>query len=230
MLHADAIRHQYGDHLVLNNVHLTLPGGTLGILAGYNGSGKTTLLRCLAGWTRPQAGTVEINGVVLLEDDRRYRQQVILVPDTPDFYDELTAWEHLQLVSQLHGIADWHNRAVDLLEAFHLEYQYKAYPFTFSRGMRYKLALAMAMLVQPPLLLLDEPFGPLDPDSALILYDLLREMRDAGSSVLLSAHTLPETVQPDHYFILDQGSLTHHLADGDETLLDLLRVDSQERV
>lgn len=208
MLTATNLTYQYGPHLVLSNLTLHLEPQKLAILVGRNGAGKSTLLRCLAGWVQAHDGTIEINGVSLQRNERQFRQQVILVPDTPDFYDELTAWEHLQLTAQLHRVADWQTRAADLLQRFHLSEHSTAFPFTFSRGMRYKLALCLALLVRPPLLLLDEPFGPLDATSVRELWEMLQSYRVTGGSVLFSSHALPTGEQPDQILWMQDQQLT----------------------
>jgi ABC-2 type transport system ATP-binding protein len=208
MLTVNNLKYQYGPHVVLSDLALQLEQRTVAILVGRNGAGKSTLLRCLAGWLQADDGTIEINGVSLQRDERAFRQQVILVPDTPDFYDELTAWEHLQLTAQLHRVPDWQPQAVELLQRFHLSEHRTAFPFTFSRGMRYKLALCLALLVNPPLLLLDEPFGPLDAPSVHYLWEMLQAYRDVGRSVLFSSHALPAGEQPDKILFLQNQQVT----------------------
>ncbi len=208
MLSVTNLTYQYGANTVLSNLSFDLRDGTLTALVGRNGAGKSTLLRCLAGWTVPEDGSVAIDGRALRRRDQGYRDQVVLVPDTPDFYDELTAWDHLQLVSQLHHVADWQARSLALLEQFQLDDQRLAFPFTFSRGMRYKLALCMAFVVQPPLLLLDEPFGPLDSLASRLLWRLLRDYSAAGRSALFSSHILPDDGRPDLFLLLHRQQVT----------------------
>ncbi|HOG47250.1 MAG TPA: ABC transporter ATP-binding protein [Anaerolineae bacterium] len=188
-------------------VSFEVAAGELVALVGRNGAGKSTLLRCLAGWSAPAAGHVRILGLGSREHERELRRYVTLVPDTPSFYDELTAWEHVQLVAQAHRLQGWQEKARALLERLDLWPGRGAYPFTFSRGMRYKLALCLALTVQPRLLLLDEPLGPLDPLSAEMLWRLLMEQRAAGAGIVLSSHQLPPQAEPDRYLILERGAL-----------------------
>ncbi|MCB9451199.1 MAG: ABC transporter ATP-binding protein [Anaerolineaceae bacterium] len=207
MLLVDHLTYQYSTQVVLKDVSLQLSQHQIGLLVGQNGAGKSTLLRCLAGWTRVDNGTVTVNGISCRNQDRVFRQQVIFVPDTPDFYDELTGWEHLQYIAQLHHVPQWQANTENLLRQFHLWEQREAFPFTYSRGMRYKLALCMAFLVNPPLLLLDEPFGPLDALAARTLWEQLRRRADDHSGILLSSHTIPEHGRPDVLFHLHNGQV-----------------------
>lgn len=208
VLVAEGLRYSYGNHQVLDGVSLEIDEASVVALIGVNGAGKSTLLRGLAGWAPLQKGEVHINGKSLRTQERAVRQQVIFVPDTPDFYDSLTAWEHLQFVAQLHGVEDWEELAEELLEDFQLDGQEDAYPFAFSRGMRYKLALSMALMIKPALLLLDEPFGPLDALSSELLWQQLQAIREDGRTVLFSTHALLETQMPDEYLMMRDGLIT----------------------
>lgn len=215
-LQVAGVRYSYATQPVLAGVSFRLYGGEIAALIGRNGAGKSTLLRCIGGWTRPDAGRIVVDTVALLEREREARRVVTLVPDTPAFYDDLTAWEHLRFIAQAHRIAGWQPAADTLLERFGLANSRDATPQTFSRGMRYKLALCLALLTEPRLLLLDEPFGPLDPVSAEALWDILAETAEGGAAILLSSHQLPADALPDRYLVLEQGEL---LADGDPATL-----------
>jgi ABC-2 type transport system ATP-binding protein len=206
LLSATGVCYAYNAEPAVSDVTLEVRAGELVVLVGRNGAGKSTLLRCLAGWLRPLPGEVRVLGLPLATAERAVRQKVILVPDTPTFYDELTAWEHLGFYAQAHRLAGWEASAGKLLHRFGLWSARRSYPFTYSRGMRYKLALSLALLVEPPLLLLDEPLGPLDPVSAGCLWEELGRCRSHGMGVLLSSHQLPEA-QPDRYLVMEEGRL-----------------------
>jgi ABC-2 type transport system ATP-binding protein len=201
------VSYRYGSLYALSNVTMEVNAGELIALVGRNGAGKSTLLRCIAGWTRPSDGEVEILGKSVMNNERYVRQHVVLVPDTPPFYDELTAWEHLQFNAQAHRLTDWEELAEDLLERYGLFTNRDAFPFTFSRGMRYKLALCMGLLIEPKIMLLDEPLGPLDPVSADDLWEELNRHRNEGMTILLSSHQLPQEAHPDRYLIMEQGEV-----------------------
>ncbi len=235
------LNYTYGSAQVLYDVSFEVGPGELVILAGRNGAGKSTLLRCIAGWTKPSRGEILISGMPIEKSERDARRWLMLVPDTPVFYDQLTAWEHLSFLARAYRLHDWEAQADQLLRHYGLSTQRNAYPFTFSRGMQYKLGLSLALLVEPELLLLDEPFGPLDALSASQLWSDLETYRDAGISVLLSSHQLPSEARPDRFILMDEGSVLgdgppHDLAErlevrGEPTLDRLLKaaVELQER-
>ncbi|MEO8393539.1 MAG: ABC transporter ATP-binding protein, partial [Chloroflexota bacterium] len=165
LLKVTEVGYRYGSFSALTDVSIEVEAGELIALVGRNGAGKSTLLKCIAGWTRPTDGEIFLMGDKIDHNERFVRSHIVLVPDTPPFYDELTAWEHLQFNAQAHRKDDWESQAEDLLDRYGLLNNKDAFPFSFSRGMRYKLALCMALLIGPKILLLDEPLGPLDPVS-----------------------------------------------------------------
>jgi ABC-2 type transport system ATP-binding protein len=197
----------YAQAEVLRHVSLELEAGEIAVLIGRNGAGKSTLLRCAAGWSVQSGGRIEIMGQPLREANRRLRREIAMVTDTPPFYDDLTAREHLQFVLRANHMEQRVAEAERLLDAFGLRDAAGAYPATYSRGMRYKLALVLALALRPRLLLLDEPFGPIDPVSAGELWQQLRALASTGCSVLLSSHQLPQGAAPDRYFVLDGGMI-----------------------
>jgi ABC-2 type transport system ATP-binding protein len=224
LLRLTDVSYTYGSSLALNQVSFDMGAGELVVLAGRNGAGKTTLLRCIAGWNQLTHGQVDLMGKSIYQDERAVRRNLILVPDTPPFYNDLTIGEHLQFIAGVHRLPNWRNTAADLLKRFGLTANQTVLPAALSRGQRYKLALCMALLVDPQLLLLDEPFGPLDPFSAHQLWDDLWARRARGKAVLLSSHQSPLSVSPDRYLFLEGGEL---VADGTpDDLQETLRAGS----
>ncbi len=207
LLAVSGVSYRYGSFNALTEVTFEANTGELIALVGRNGAGKSTLLKSIAGWTRPTDGEVTIMGKQVAKNEREVRKHVVLVPDTPPFYDELTAWEHLQFNAQANRKRDWEEHAESLLDKYGLINNRDAFPFAFSRGMRYKLALCMALLIEPKILLLDEPLGPLDPVSADDLWRELNGHRDEGMTILLSSHQLPPDAHPDRYLILEEGEV-----------------------
>jgi heme exporter protein A len=183
---------------VLRNIDLSVKQGEFVALLGQNGAGKTTLLRVLATLIRPDAGTIQINGLDALSDTARVRGFVGYVSHHPLVYPDLTAYENLQFTARMYGLAqkkagsnveisdriDATLKRVGLLTRAHDRVR------TLSRGMMQRLSIARAILHEPSVLLLDEPFTGLDQQSAENLIALLHEMHVAGRTVVMSTHEL----------------------------------------
>ncbi|MAU10357.1 MAG: ABC transporter ATP-binding protein [Anaerolineaceae bacterium] len=202
MLNVRNLSYSYGPHHVLQDVSFALYPGEIAMLVGRNGAGKSTLLRCLAGWSKPGAGTITVNEIELHQAQSAKDPKVIFVPDVPDFYDELTVWEHLELIGNLYHMADWEDEAIRLLDVFELEDIETAFPFSLSRGMRQKLAIIMALMVSPQVIFLDEPFGPLDINAIETVWQELESLQQQGAYILMSSHMLPEGKHADRHLLL----------------------------
>lgn len=207
LLTVNDVSYRYGSFHALSHVSMTAEPGELIAVVGRNGAGKSTLLKCIAGWTRITDGDIQVKGLSVSKHERQIREHVVLLPDTPPFYTELTAWEHLQFAAQAHGYIDWEDEAEELLDRYGLLPNKEAFPFTFSRGMRYKLAMCIALLIEPELLLMDEPLGPLDPVSADDLWHQLHRHRADGMAIVLSSHQLPQEAHPDRYIVMELGEI-----------------------
>src|SRR6266478_2509747 len=177
---------RYGGLYALRRVSLEISAGECVALAGRNGSGKTTLLRIAARLARPSTGIVTF--VDRAKGVAAERVQMGFVGHATMVYDELTAEENLLLFAQLLGIAEPAARAETLLAEVGLTDRRKSLVRTFSRGMRQRLAIARALLNGPSVLLLDEPATGLDPQGVSWLAGALRQIRDAGRTILMSLH------------------------------------------
>lgn len=188
-LQARELSRSYGKFQALMPTDMTLHSGEIAVLLGSNGAGKTTLLLCLSGLLRPTTGRITIGGHDLYDDEREAKRQLAFVPDVPRFYMELTAWEHLYFIAQAHEVgADFSKRAETLLREFGLWDARNLYPHNYSRGMRLKLGLLIALIRPFKVLLLDEPTSALDIESVGFLVRRLKELRQSGASILLSSH------------------------------------------
>lgn len=201
------LAYRYAAIEVFADVSFVLDQGSIAFLVGPNGAGKSTLFRCLAGWAPFRTGTIELFGDRFDGANRMQRRAIAYVPDVPTFYDDLTAEEHILFLQRANGIARGHKDADALMESFGLAAHKDRYPSTYSRGMKQKLALVIALAARPRLLLLDEPYGPLDPDVSEVLSGLLDEARSAGVSALVSCHHDVVGIEPDKLLRLEDGRL-----------------------
>ncbi|TMQ68778.1 MAG: ABC transporter ATP-binding protein, partial [Candidatus Eisenbacteria bacterium] len=183
---------RYGSLVAVDHLDLDVrPGEILGFL-GPNGAGKTTTLRCASGLLRPHEGTICVAGFDLERDPLRAKAALGFVPDRPFLYPRLTAREFLDLVGALYDVPGERQRVRTdgLLERLDLGDERDDLIETYSLGMRQKVAVAAALVHDPPLLLLDEPLVGLDPQGARALKDLVRERAALGHGVLVSTHLL----------------------------------------
>jgi ABC-2 type transport system ATP-binding protein len=183
----------YGNVVAVNDVTMTIGPGVTGLL-GPNGAGKTTLLHMMAGFLAPSRGTVTIGGQPTWRNPDIYRE-LGLVTEKESVHGFLTAWEFVLASAKLHRLADPDaaaRRAIDHVEM--AESQDRRIE-TFSKGMRQRTRVAAALVHEPSVLLLDEPFNGMDPRQRLHMMDLLHTMAHAGRTILFSSHILEEVEQ-----------------------------------
>ena len=207
LLEARDLSFSYGRKMVWEGLGLSLAGGEIVFLRGVNGSGKSTLLRCLAGQLRPREGEVRFLGRPLLSLGHQGLAGLSLVPDVPALYDDLTGREHLELVARANGDEGAELRALALADEFRMTEALDELPSALSRGMRYKLALALVLALRPRVLLLDEPFAPIDADAVRVLGRELSARAGEGSAALLSIHGDVPTCAPTRTLRLDACGL-----------------------
>ncbi|HZQ53387.1 MAG TPA: ABC transporter ATP-binding protein [Bryobacteraceae bacterium] len=185
------------------------PGEVTGYL-GPNGSGKSTTMKMIAGLIEPGSGHILFDSVPVHKDPITYRQRMGYVPEEPHLYSHLSGLEFLTMVAQLRNLPRRSAAArIDgLLRSFSLHADRHVAISSYSKGMRQKVLLSAALLHNPDLLLLDEPFSGLDVGSALILRSLIQELANRGKVILFSSHEL-ETVERvcSHIVILHRGKV-----------------------
>ncbi len=187
-----ALGKSFGQHHVLRDVEMRLlPGRTI-FIVGANGAGKSTLLRILAGLSAPTAGNALIFGLDSRRLTARYRRRIGMLAHQSYLYPNLTARENLEFYAELYALPDPRDVAARWLERVGLERFAERRVRTLSRGIEQRLAAARAMIGEPGLLLLDEPFASLDSDAVQMIMSLIREAVGRGASMVASAHVVPE--------------------------------------
>jgi len=175
---------QFGRFAALRGVTANFASERMYAILGDNGAGKTTLLRTIAGLTRPTRGSISIMGST---DIRAVCPQIGYMAHPSLLYDELSSMENLRYFAQLYGIED-DRRCAAVITAVHLDPALERPVGQYSQGMRQRVSLARALLNDPKILLLDEPFSNVDVRSARQMVDLLASMRDAGKTVFVVTH------------------------------------------
>ncbi|MCK1254499.1 ABC transporter ATP-binding protein, partial [Streptococcus uberis] len=179
-------------------------------LIGLNGAGKSTTIQEIIGLLTPYSGQIELDGLTLQQDLEGYRRKIGFIPETPSLYEELTLREHIEVTALAYGISVdlAFKRAEKLLETFRLSDKLDWFPVNFSKGMKQKVMIICAFLVEPSLYIVDEPFMGLDPLAIQDLIDLMMEMKKTGSSILMSTHILATAEKfCDKFIVLHEGQV-----------------------
>lgn len=199
----------FGSVVAVDGIDLVLPAGSSVALVGRNGAGKSTTLRVLAGVLPPTSGTVRIAGTDAARDPSAAKSRIGYCPDVGGLIPRATAWEHLQLSATLrHLPRGWEERATDLLDRFELAGSADRVTAGFSHGMGRRMSVVLAAFHSPDVLLLDEPFDGVDPLGVDATMEVVRELRLAGSAVLLSTHLIDLAVQAcEEAVVLRRGTV-----------------------
>ena len=200
----------YGHIPVLKEVSFEVNDNELVGLIGLNGAGKITTIKETMGLLQPQSGTITLDGLKLSQDPEKYRKKIGYIPETPVLYEELTLKEHIEITAMAYDIPQEiaHERAKKLLATFRLENRIEWFPANFSKGMKQKVMILCALLIEPSLLIVDEPFLGLDPLAIHSLLQLFDEMKATGVSILMSTHVLATAEKHcDRFVILHEGKV-----------------------
>ncbi len=190
MIRVRGLKKSFGEHWALRGVDLDVAEGECLALIGPNGAGKTTLLRILSTLTKPSAGTVSLAGQDLASGAIEIRRRVGFLSHQPLLYEDLTARENLRFYGRMYDVRELEKRAAALLQRVGLESNQQDLVRTFSRGMKQRLAIARALLHDPPVLLMDEPYTGLDQGAAATLDSVLQDAGATSRTVVLTTHDL----------------------------------------
>lgn len=200
----------YGHLLAVDHVNFGVSKGEIFGFLGPNGAGKTTTVRMLTTLLTPSEGTALIDGKDILRDPYGARERAGMLPEEANVYVELSAWDNLMFTGELYGVGrrPREERAGELLRILGLDERRNSKAREFSKGMRRRLAIAMALVHRPDVLFLDEPSSGLDVQSTILIRALLRQLRDEGRTIFLTTHQMEEANQLcDRIAIIDQGRI-----------------------
>lgn len=200
----------YGPIPVLKDINFEVKQGEMVGLIGLNGAGKSTTIKNVIGLLTPQKGSIKINGESLQSNPDEYRKQIGYIPETPILYEELTLKEHIEITAMAYDIPIdlAKKRAEKLLKTFRLENKLEWFPAHFSKGMKQKVMVLCAFLIEPSLYIIDEPFLGLDPLAIHALLELMNEMKKQGAAILMSTHILATAeLYCDRFVVLHEGEV-----------------------
>ena len=185
-------KHYKGSNKGVSDISLHIAPGDIYAFIGHNGAGKTTTLKCVAGIHGYDAGEITINGIDISKEPIKSKKQFAYIPDNPDLYEYLTGIQYLSFIADIFGVSveDRESRIQTYADAFEITASLGDLIASYSHGMKQKLAIISALVHQPKLLILDEPFVGLDPKAAVILKDIMRKLCAEGGAIFFSTHVL----------------------------------------
>lgn len=210
LIEANRLTKKFGEKLAVDDASFKVQGGEIFGFLGPNGAGKTTTLKMLVGLLKPTSGTARIAGFDIQAQPLQAKASSGYVPDEPNLYAKLSARELLCFVGDLYQLepAQVARRTDELLRLFDLSAAGDDMIESYSHGMQQKTSLAAALLHDPPVLILDEPTVGLDPKSARLIKDILRQIAERGAAIMLSTHILEIAERMcDRIAIINQGKL-----------------------
>ena len=200
----------FGMKEALVDVSWVLPTGQISGLLGPNGAGKTTLFRLLMGILQASSGSLRVAGLDCFQDRVAVKRLIGFLPDEPVFYSYLSGLEVLQLSAAMHGL-EWRDisrRMGGLIARFGMAEAMSQYAEDYSRGMKKKLGLLLALLHEPPLLVLDEPTNGLDVDATRLFFELMKQLAAGGTTIVFSTHLMNQVEELcSHAAVIHQGRL-----------------------
>lgn len=200
----------FGDRKALDKVSIEVPEGAFLSIFGPNGAGKTTLVRTLATLSRATSGTALVAGFDAKEEPDKVREHIGLISHNPMLYPDLTAMENLMFTAQLYGVVNAEERVRELLRAVELDHRRFDVVRTFSRGMTQRLSIARALMNDPDVVFLDEPYAGLDPHAVEIFDGLIEQLR-AGRTFIMVSHDLQKGFDVcTHALVLARGRVVSY--------------------
>lgn len=200
----------YGDKTAVDNLSLSIEPGQIYGFIGHNGAGKTTTIKCCCGLLRFNAGQIVIDGIDVKRDPIEAKKRLAYIPDNPDLYDFMSGIKYLNFVADIYGVsrADREARIADYSARFGITENLAQKISAYSHGMKQKLVIIAALIHDPKLLIMDEPFVGLDPMAAHEVKQIMRDMCARGCAIFFSTHVLEVAEKLcDHIAIIRGGTL-----------------------
>lgn len=207
---ADHVTKDFGAKRAVSDLTFDVPSGQICGLLGPNGAGKTTLFRLLMGILKATSGQLQVGGLDAFEDRVEAKRRIGYLPDEPVFYAYLSARETLEMSASMHGLDPraTMDRMEPVIARMKLTDEMDNYAEDYSRGMKKKLGLLLAILHEPQLLILDEPTNGLDVESTRLFYELITEKAAGGTTILFSTHLMDHVVRLcSHAVVISEGTL-----------------------
>ena len=192
MLKINNLTKIFGDKKAVDNLTLHINPGEIYGFIGHNGAGKTTTIKCCCGILQFDQGEIYIDGISVKDNPLACKQKIAYIPDNPDLYDFMTGIQFLNFVADVFGVRrdDRDSRIQKYADMFEIAGDLAQPISAYSHGMKQKLAIISALIHEPKLIIMDEPFVGLDPKASHLLKETMREMCDKGTAIFFSTHVL----------------------------------------
>ena len=228
MLKINNLTKTFGDKKAVDNLTLHINSGEIYGFIGHNGAGKTTTIKCCCGILQFDQGEIYIDGISVKDNPLACKQKIAYIPDNPDLYDFMTGIQFLNFVADVFGVSsdDRDSRIQKYADMFEITGDLAQPISAYSHGMKQKLAIISALIHEPKLIIMDEPFVGLDPKASHLLKETMREMCDKGAAIFFSTHVLEVAEKLcDKVAIIKGGRLirsgTMEEVKGDDSLEDV---------
>lgn len=192
MLKIKNLTKQYGEKKAIDDLSLHIKSGEIYGFIGHNGAGKTTTIKSCCGILKYDSGEIHINGISLKDNPLDCKKIIAYIPDNPDLYEYMTGIQYLNFISDIFNVSkdDRQQRIYKYTDMFELTANLSQYISEYSHGMKQKLAIISALIHEPKLIIMDEPFVGLDPKAAHTVKEIMREICDNGGAIFFSTHVL----------------------------------------
>jgi len=192
MLEIRNLTKRFGDKVAVDNLSLTINDGEIYGFIGHNGAGKTTTLKSIIGILNIEEGDVLVDGISVKEDPIKVKEMISYIPDNPDLYNYMSGIQYLEFIADIFkvDIDDRKKRIEKYATMLEIKDDLASLIGSYSHGMKQKLAIIAALVHNPKLIIMDEPFVGLDPKASFLLKDLMREVCNSGGAIFFSTHVL----------------------------------------
>lgn len=210
MIEFHKVKKSYGKRIAVNHLDISVKKGSCFGLLGPNGAGKSTMMKLIAGIIGPDSGEIKVMGLNMKKETEEIQQKIGYVPQAITLYEELSAIDNLRFFGELAGVTsdELQNRIHDVLKKTGLADRGKDEVRTYSGGMKRRINIAVALLHQPDLLILDEPTVGIDPQSRNLIFELIRSLHQQGMTIIYSTHYMEEVeALCDEIAIVDNGNV-----------------------
>lgn len=210
MIHIEKLYKHYGKFVALNYLDLDIKDGEFFGFVGPNGAGKTTTMRIISGLLRSDGGSVFVDGIDAIHNNKKIKEIIGYMPDFFGVYDNLKAIEYMEFYASIYGITGKSARkmCMELMDLVNLADKAQSYVDGLSRGMKQRLCLARCLVHNPKLLILDEPASGLDPRARFEMKGILKNLNEMGKTIIISSHILPELAEMcDTIGIIEHGKM-----------------------